>query len=337
MRIIVDAMGGDLAPKEIVLGALSAAKRGIPVTLVGRMDLMQRVLKEADAPLPSDLELVYAESIVEMHDDPVKVIRQKPDASMIVGLRLLAEGKGDAFVSAGSTGALLTAATLIVKRIRGIRRAAMGPILPSTKGRFVLMDCGANAECTPDFLLQFALMGSHYAEAVLSITRPRVALLNIGTEETKGGSLQREAFALLTEASKRGAINFVGNIEARDVLQGMADVVVADGFSGNILLKSIEGTALYFSGLLKGVFKKNLLTMLAAGICRGGIRSIKDCMDYRKTGGTAFIGLQKPVIKAHGASDRVAIENAIMQASRDAEKNIADSIRSSIQSGDEQP
>lgn len=327
MKIIVDAMGGDLAPKEAVLGALSAAKRGMEILLVGREDAIRRVLKEQKIEsLPSGVELVDTPDVVEMHDDPVAVIRQKPNSSMVYGLKLLAEGRGDALVSAGSTGALLTAATLIVKRIKGIRRAAMGPIIPTANGNCILIDCGANAECTPEFLLQFAQMGTVYAAAALNLAKPRVALLNIGTEDTKGGTLQKEAYALLTQADKDGAIHFIGNIEARDVPLGGADVVVADGFSGNILLKSIEGTAVFFAKQLKTIFRRNPATMAAALACRSGIRELKELMDYRRVGGTAFIGIRKPVIKAHGASDRVAIENAILQADDMAKKHMAEQI-----------
>ena len=336
MKIIVDAMGGDLAPKEAVLGALNAAKQGIDIVLVGRSDAIGRVLKEQKTELPKNVEVIDTPDVVEMHDDPVSVIRQKPDSSMVQGLKLLADGTGDALVSAGSTGALLTAATLIVKRIKGIRRAAMGPIIPTEKGRCILMDCGANAECTPEFLLQFAQMGSVYAKAALHLDQPRVALLNIGTEDTKGGSLQKEAYALLSDADQSGKIRFIGNIEARDVPLGGADVVVSDGFSGNILLKSIEGTAVYFSHQLKSIFRRNLLTMAAAAVCRGGIRALKETMDYRRVGGTAFIGIRKPVIKAHGSSDRVAFENAILQANDVAQKHMAEQIETLLASATEE-
>lgn len=333
MKIIVDAMGGDLAPKEPILGALRAAKQGIEIVLVGREDAISRVLKEQNIDsLPNGIEIYPASDAVEMHDDPVSVIRQKPNSSMVLGLKLLAEGKGDALVSAGSTGALLTAATLIVKRIKGIRRAAMGPIIPTANGRCILIDCGANAECTPEFLLQFAQMGSVYARTALQLDQPRVALLNIGAEDTKGGSLQKEAYALLSEADRSGRIRFIGNIEARDVPLGGADVVVADGFSGNILLKAIEGTAVYFAGALKAIFRRNLLTTAAAITCKSGLRELKNQMDYRRVGGTAFIGIRKPVIKAHGSSDRIAIENAILQANDVAQKHMAEQIEALLAS-----
>ena len=251
---------------------------------------------------------------------------------MVVGLRMLAEGGGDAFVSAGSTGALLTAATLVVKRIRGIRRAAMGPVIPTKAGTgAVLIDCGANAECTPEFLLQFAFMGSYYAQKALKIAQPRVALLNIGAEDSKGGALQKETFALLKKAGDAGYLNFIGNVEARDVPLGGADVVVADGFSGNVLLKGIEGTALFMSSMVKDIFKKNLLTKLAALLCMSGIKRMKTKLDYRETGGTLLLGISKPVVKAHGSSDERAIYSAIRQAVQAVEAGFTEDIRQNVE------
>jgi len=267
---------------------------------------------------------------VDMHDDPATVVKKKKDSSMVVGLNMLKEGGGDAFVSAGSTGALLSAATLTVRRVKGIRRAAMAPQIPTKTGReAVLIDCGATADCTPEFLLQFAFMGSYYAEKVLGIENPRVALLNIGAEDSKGGELQKAVYPLLKQAGEAGAINFTGNIEARDVPLGGADVVVADGFSGNILLKGIEGTAL-FMAMMKDMFKKNVLTKLAALLCMDGVKAFKKKMDYRETGGTALIGLSKPVIKAHGSSDALAIRNAIRQAIGAVEADVAATLAANM-------
>lgn len=328
MRILVDAMGGDHAPSQIVLGALDAVKsQNVEVVLVGRGEVILETLRaEGIDDLPVGVEIANADDVVDMHDDPATVIKKRPSSSMIVGLRMLAEGNGDAFISAGSTGALLTAATLIVKRIKGIRRAAMGPVIPTATGSCVLIDCGANAECTAEFLLQFAQMGSIYAAKVLGKENPTVGLLNIGSEDTKGGSLQKEAYALLKADGDAGKINFIGNIEARDVPLGGADVVVSDGFTGNILLKGIEGTAKFMAGMMKQMFKKNFLTMLAAVFCKSGIDAFKKKMDYRETGGTVFIGIKKPVVKAHGSSDRRAIECAIRQAAVAAETDVAGKI-----------
>ena len=333
MRILIDAMGGDFAPRSNALGAIRAAQElGVEVVLVGRGEAILQCLKENGIDtLPKGVEIANAEDVVDMHDDPAAVVRKRKDSSMVVGLRMLAEGGGDAFVSAGSTGALLTAATLVVKRIKGIRRAAMGPVIPTkTGGGAVLIDCGANAECTPEFLLQFAFMGSYYAQKTLKLDRPRVALLNIGTEDSKGGTLQKEAYALLQKASEAGYLNFTGNIEARDVPLGGADVVVADGFSGNILLKGIEGTALFMSSMVKGIFKKNLLTKFAALLCMGGVKEMKAKLDYRETGGTLLLGISKPVVKAHGSSDERAVFSAIRQAAQAVEAGFTEDIRQNV-------
>ena len=317
MKIILDAMGGDHAPEAPVLGAIEAAKTyGSQITLVGRGEEILNVLRSNGIDtLPDGLEIANAEDVVDMHDDPANVIRKKPNASMVVGLKMLADGQGDAFISAGSTGALLTGATLLVKRVKGIRRAAMGPAMPNKKGgKTVILDCGANAECTPEFLLQFGLVGSLHAKATYGVENPRVGLLNIGTEDTKGTPLQKEAYDLLKQAGERGLLNFVGNVEARDVPLGEVDVVVCDGFAGNVLLKSIEGTAMFMGSLMSKMFKKNLLSKLAALLVMKDIKAFKKLLDYREIGGTQFLGIKKPVIKAHGSSDQLAFRNAIRQA-----------------------
>ena len=317
MKIILDAMGGDHAPQAPVLGAIEAAKLyGSQITLVGRGEEILNVLKQNGIDtLPDGIEIANAEDVVDMHDDPANVIRKKPNSSMVVGLKMLSEGQGDAFISAGSTGALLTGATLIVKRVKGIRRAAMGPAMPNKAGgKTVILDCGANAECTPEFLLQFGLVGSLHAKATYGIENPKVGLLNNGTEESKGTPLQKEAYGLLQQASDKGLINFVGNVEARDVPLGAVDVIVCDGFAGNVLLKSIEGTAMFMGSLMSKMFKKNLFGKLAAAFVMKDIKAFKKLLDYREIGGTQFLGIQKPVIKAHGSSDEVAFRNAIRQA-----------------------
>ena len=333
MRIIVDVMGGDNAPKAPVLGAIQANQEyGVDIILVGRGEDILRCLKEDGIDtLPAGVEIAHADQVVEICDNPATAFKEKKDSSLTVGLNLLKNGGGDAFVSAGSTGALLSAATLLVKRVKGIRRAAMGPQIPTKTGReCVLIDCGATADCTPEFLLQFAFMGSYYAEKVLGIENPRVALLNIGAEDSKGGELQKAVYPLLKQAGEAGKINFTGNIEARDVPLGGADVVVSDGFSGNILLKGIEGTALFMASMMKDMFKKNLLTKLAALLCMDGVKAFKKKMDYRETGGTALIGLNKPVIKAHGSSDALAIRNAIRQAIGAVEADVAGTLAANI-------
>ena len=318
MKIILDAMGGDHAPEAPVMGAIAAAKDfDVQILLVGRGEAILSVLeKHSITDLPAGIEIANAEEVVDMHDDPANVVRKKKDSSMMLGLKLLSDGAGDAFISAGSTGALLSGATLIVKRVKGIRRAAMGPALANKAGgKTVMLDCGANAECTPEFLLQFGIVGSLYAKRYLNVESPKVGLLNIGTEDTKGTPLQKEAYALLQNADAQGLLNFVGNVEARDVPLGAVDVVVCDGFSGNVLLKSIEGTAMFMGSLMKHkIFKRNFLSKIGYLFCKPGVDEVVKMMDYREIGGTQFLGIRKPVIKAHGSSDALAFRNAVRQA-----------------------
>lgn len=333
MKIIIDAMGGDLAPEAPVLGALQGAKDfGAQITLVGRgEEILQVMKKNGISDLPEGVEIANADDVVDMHDDPATVLHKRKNSSMVVGLRMLAEGQGDAFISAGSTGALLTGATLLVKRVKGIRRAAMGPAMPNKAGgKTVILDCGANAECTPEFLLQFGLVGSLYAKKCLGIENPRVGLLNIGAEDSKGTPLQKEAYGLLQEAGSRGLLNFTGNVEARDVPMGAVDVVVCDGFSGNVLLKSIEGTAAFMGSLVSRMFKKNALTKVAALLCGSGIKSLKKLLDYREIGGTQFLGIRKPVIKAHGSSDAKAFRNAVGQAVEAARQDFSQELEAGL-------
>ena len=343
MKIILDAMGGDNAPAAPVLGALQAVKDfGAQITLVGKVEAILEVMRENGyTDLPEGLEIANAEEIVDMHDDPARVIQRKKDSSMVVGLKLLAEGQGDAMVSAGSTGALLTGATLLVKRVKGIRRAAMGPVMPNKAGgKTVILDCGANAECTPEFLLQFGIVGSLYAKKYLNVESPKVGLLNIGTEDTKGTDLQKQAHALLTDAANQGLVNFVGNVEARDVPLGAVDVVVCDGFAGNVLLKSIEGTAMFMGSLMKHkIFKRNIFSALGYLFCKPGVDEVMKMMDYREIGGTQFLGIKKPVIKAHGSSDALAFRNAVRQAMAAAESDISAELEQALamikESGDD--
>lgn len=334
MRILVDAMGGDNAPDQIALGAIQAAKDfGCEVVLVGRGEAILRALKDQGIEtLPKGVEIANA-------DDRRGYARRSGDGRKKE--KGFQHGRGPEYAEGGrrrrvrlrrlDPGALLSAATLTIRRVKGIRRAAMAPQIPTKTGReAVLIDCGATADCTPEFLLQFAFMGSYYAEKVLGIENPRVALLNIGAEDSKGGELQKAVYPLLKQAGEAGAINFTGNIEARDVPLGGADVVVADGFSGNILLKGIEGTALFMASMMKDMFKKNVLTKLAALLCMDGVKAFKKKMDYRETGGTALIGLSKPVIKAHGSSDALAIRNAIRQAIGAVEADVAATLAANM-------
>ena len=332
MKIIVDAMGGDNAPAAVVQGALDAHKKhGVDILLVGRAaEVLRAVEACGEKTLPAGVELKDASEVVEIADDPATAFKMKKDSSLTVGLNLLKAGEGDAFVSAGSTGALLSGATLLVKRIRGIRRAAMGPVIPTFGGRAVLCDCGANAECTPEYLLQFAYLGNYYAKRVLGVEKPRVALLNIGAEEEKGDTLRHETYALLQAASEAGRLRFTGNIEASDVMMGGADVVVADGFTGNVMLKSLEGTGKFLLKELKKMFLSSTKTKLAAALVKSDMADMKKLLDPSEIGGTPFLGISKPVIKAHGSSDARAICNAVLRAKEYAESGFIADIEANI-------
>ena len=324
MKIIVDAMGGDNAPLEIVKGALAGQKHwGVDIVFTGDENAIREALTRCGQPeVPAGMEIISTSQTVEMCDDPATVFRRKKDTSMGVGLTMLREGQGDALVSAGST--------LITKRIHGIRRAAMAPVIPTTTGQAVLIDCGANAECTPEYLVQFAYLGNFYAQQVLGLAKPRVGLLNIGAEDSKGTDLQKQTLARLRQAAEEGHLHFIGNIEAKEAIKGGCDVIVTDGFSGNILLKTMEGVGSFAGSALKGMFKKNLLTKLAALAVMPGLNAFKAKLDPNKVGGTAFIGIARPVIKAHGASNAEAIENAIGQAAAFARSGLIEKIEENV-------
>ena len=301
------------------------------ILLVGRAAAVLRAVEACgEKTLPAGVELKDASEVVEISDDPATAFKVKKDSSLTVGLNLLKAGEGDAFVSAGSTGALLSGATLLVKRIRGIRRAAMGPVIPVLGGKAILCDCGANAECTPEYLMQFAYLGNYYAKRVLGVEKPRVALLNIGAEEEKGDALRHETYALLQAASEEGRLHFTGNIEASDVMMGGADVVVADGFSGNVMLKSLEGTGKFLLKELKKMFLSSTKTKLAAAMVKNDMAGMKKLLDPSEIGGTPFLGISKPVIKAHGSSDARAICNAVLRAKEYAESGFIADIEANI-------
>lgn len=332
MRIIIDAMGGDNAPEAIVEGSVMAARElGVEIVLVGKRNVVEELLGKADADaLRSRISIVNADEVVDMEDDPTTVLRAKKNSSMAVALRLLKDGRGDACISAGSTGALLTGATLIVKRVRGIRRAAMAPVMPNGGKGALLIDCGANVECTSEYLLQFAYMGSFYAKNILGAENPRVALLNVGAEDTKGGEMQKEAFAVLKQAGDEGHINFIGNIEAKDAFFNAAEVVVTDGFSGNVMLKTIEGTAKFLMASLKDAFFSSGRTKVAALLMKDKLEELRKILDPSEVGGTAMLGISKPVIKAHGSSDARAIKNAVGQAVRFVDAGVTEEIVKNI-------
>ncbi len=331
MRILIDAMGGDNAPGEIVRGAVDARREfGTDITLFGQSDKVRPILAECGAASDEHITLVDAPDVITMEDDPATATRKKPNSSMTMALKALHLGEGDAMISAGSTGALLSGATLIVRRVRGIRRACFGPVLPNGKNGVLLIDSGANAECTPEYLLQFAYMGSFYSKEILGCAEPRVGLLNIGAEESKGTPLQKETYELLRREDEAGRLRFIGNVEARDALFGGVDVLVTDGFSGNILLKGIEGTAVMLMKELKKIFYKNTKNKLAAAMLKNDVYALKALLDPSEVGGTALLGISKPVIKAHGSSDARAVRSAVKQAITFMNAGVIESIEKNI-------
>lgn len=307
MKIAIDAMGGDHAPKEPVIGAMKAVKafQDVEIILTGNETEINKYLTDRER-----ITVIHTEEVILGTDEPVRAVRRKKDASLTVAARQVADGHADACLSAGNTGALMAAGLFIVGRIDGIERPALAPTLPTIDGSgFVLMDVGANAEARPEHLVQYAIMGSIYAQKVRGIANPRVGLLNIGTEEKKGNDLTKQAYSLLKEAD----VNFIGNVEARDLLEGPADVVVTDGFTGNMVLKTIEGTAMGVFQMLKTVLMSTTKSKIAAAVLKPQFKEIKGQLDYSEYGGAGLFGLKAPVIKAHGSSDGNAIYNSIRQ------------------------
>lgn len=326
MKIIVDAFGGDNAPLEIIKGcALAVEEYKLNIILVGDKNIIEKVSKENSISL-NNIEIVNTNEIITMNDSADSVIKTKKNSSMAVGLKLLHDGKGDAFVSAGNSGALAMGATFLVKRIRGIKRCAFAPVLPKNNGVFMLIDSGANLDCRPEMLSQFGLMGSIYMNKVMNISNPRVGLANVGTEEHKGTELQHKTYTLLNDSN----LNFVGNIEARDIPNDAADVVVCDGFTGNIILKMYEGVALTLLNKIKGIFKKNIKTKLAAALVLPDMRELKKQVDYNEFGGAPILGVSKPVFKAHGSAKSKTIKNAIKMAAIYVKNNVVDEITEEI-------
>ncbi len=328
MKIAVDAFGGDNAPLEIIKGAVQAKEEyGVDIILTGNENIIKSVAAENNINIEG-VEIVHTEEIFDMHDQPTDIVRSKKNTSLGVALQIVAEDKADAFVSAGSTGAVVAGATFIVKRIKGVKRPALGTVLPTRNKRFILMDCGANAECRPEMLQQFGIMASLYMQNIEGVENPEVGLLNIGTEDTKGTPLQLEAYKLLRESP----INFVGNIESREMPAGVCDCVIADGFTGNIALKLYEGVAMNLMKLIKGVFTTNLRTKISYLLAQKEMKGLKKFTDYSEVGGAPLLGVKKPVIKAHGGSNAKAIKNAIRQAKLCIENDVINKISADLAS-----
>lgn len=326
MKIIVDGMGGDNSPEAIVKGSVDAVKElGLNIIIVGRKEIIERELSKYEVS-NGTIDIINATEVVSNEDEPVLAIRRKKDSSMVIGLKALAEGMGDGFVSAGSTGALLTGGLFIVKRIRGIERAALATVYPTTKGISFLLDVGANVDCKPEYLRQFAIMGSVYSQKVLGVKEPKIGLANIGTEKGKGNILVKEAYDLMEDLD----INFIGNVEVRDVPEGIADVIVCDGFVGNVILKLTEGMAKALFSSLKEEFNKSLQSKIGALMLKSQLKSFKGKLDYREYGGAPLLGLKQPVVKAHGSSDAFAIKNAIKQVKDFIEMDVINIIQKDI-------
>ena len=320
MIILLDAMGGDNAPDANIKGAVNAIKDiEAEVCLIGNKDIINNKIKEFYGKddikeISPKLSIYHTTETIEMCDIPTQAIKNKKDSSMVVGFRLLKEGKGEVFISAGNSGALLTGATLLIGRIKGIDRPAIAGILPSYKGRLMLMDCGANTNCKPINLLQFAQMATIYNRNTFGIEHPTVGLLNIGTEETKGNDLVKESYQLLKEKAEELDINFVGNVEGRDAFSGKLDILIADGYTGNVFLKTVEGVGKLVKRTLSESIKKNIFTTIGAIPALPSINSLKKAMDYKEYGGALFLGVKRPVVKAHGSSDAKVFEFTIKQA-----------------------
>lgn len=328
MKIAVDAFGGDNAPLSVIRGAHDAAREyGVNIILTGDKDIIEKCAADNKIDL-AGIEIRHTDSVFDMHDKPTDILKSKRGTSLGLAMDLVANGEADAFVSAGSTGAIMAGATFIVKRIKGIERPAIGTVIPTmTDRKLLLMDAGANAECRPEMLRQFGIMASLYLENVEGIKDPEIGLLNIGTEDTKGGPLQIEAYKLLEESP----VNFVGNIEARELPAGVCDAVISDGFTGNVVLKLYEGVASNMMKLIKRTLMSTFRSKIAALLAKKSLYSLKDKMNYDDIGGAPLLGVKKPVIKAHGSSNADAIKNAIRQAKRCAENDVAGKISADLQ------
>lgn len=322
MKIIVDAMGGDNAPLEIIKGSMLAVDEfGTDIILVGNEEIIKKCCCDNNIKL-KNTEIFNTNEVISMHDDAKSVIKSKKDSSMAVGFKLLSDGAGDAFVSAGNTGAITVGATFITKRIKGVKRPAIASVMPSADKPFLLMDCGANAECRAEFLYQFGLMGSLYMKHIMKCDNPKIALANNGEESTKGNTLVKEAYELMSVAP----YNFTGNIEGRQIPFGDADVVVADGFTGNLILKTYEGVAKVLMNGIKSAFMKNTVSKLSYLGVKSGIDDMKKQFDYKEYGGAVLLGVKKPVVKSHGSADARTFKNAVKQAVWFLENSLIDEM-----------
>ena len=331
MKILLDAMGGDNAPDANIKGAVQAINKvKAEVVLIGKEEVIRSKIKEFYGKeleeISDRLKIKNASETIEMEDQPTVAIRHKKDSSMVVGFKMLKEGEGDVFISAGNSGALLTGATLIVGRIKGIDRPALAGILPAYKSQLLLIDAGSNTNCKPINLLQFAQMSSIYLKNTYGIEKPAIGLLNIGTEETKGNDLVKESYNLLKENSEKLDINFVGNVEGRDAFSGKIDAIVTDGFTGNVFLKTTEGLGKFVKRTLTESLTHNLLSKILAIPALPSIKKFSKTMDYKSYGGALFLGVKKPVVKAHGSSDELLFQYTIIQAEKFVENKAVEKM-----------
>lgn len=326
-KIVIDAMGGDNAPNAIVEGAIEAVKErdDFKVIFTGKKETIEPLL--TDKGLEDRFEIIDAREEIEMAESPVNAVRTKKDSSMVVGLNMLKDRQCDAFISAGSTGATIAGATLIVKRIKGVERAALCPLLPTANGKSLLIDCGANVDCRPEMLRQFGQMGYIYMQTFGGIDNPRVALINNGAEEEKGCNLTKEAYCLLKETK---GINFIGNIEGRDIMLGGADVLVCDGFVGNVVMKTVEGMGKALMSMIKRELMSSTRTKLGAALAKPAFKKFAKTMDYREYGGSLLLGINGVVVKSHGSSDAKTIKNTIFQAISYCELDVVGKISDAI-------
>ena len=331
MNILLDAMGGDNAPDANIKGAIKAVNEiKATVTLIGKEEIIRKKAKEFTnkeiEEISDRLKIKNATETIEMEDGPTDAIKHKKDSSMVVGFKMLKENEGDVFISAGNSGALLAGATLIVGRIKGIDRPALAGILPAYRSQLLLIDAGSNTNCKPINLLQFAQMSTIYLRNTFGIEKPAIGLLNIGTEETKGNDLVKESYQLLKEKSAELNINFVGNVEGRDAFSGKIDAIVTDGFTGNVFLKTTEGVGKFVKRTLTESLTQNLLAKLCTIPCLPAINRFKKTMDYKSYGGALFLGVKKPVVKAHGSSDEKLFEFTIKQAEKFVENKAVEKM-----------
>ena len=331
MKILLDVMGGDNAPDANIKGAINAVNKvKAEIVLIGKEEIIRDKIKKFTGKeikeISDRLTIKNATESIEMEETPTVAIKHKKDSSMVVGFNMLKQDEGDVFISAGNSGALLTGATLIVGRIKGIDRPALAGILPAYKSQLLLIDSGSNTNCKPINLLQFAQMASIYLRNTFGIENPTIGLLNIGTEETKGNELTKEAYKLLKEKSKELNINFVGNVEGRDAFSGKIDAIVTDGFTGNVFLKATEGLGKFVKRTLTESLTKNILSKIAAIPAMPAIKRFSKTMDYKSYGGALFLGVKKPVVKAHGSSDEILFEYTIIQAEKFVENKAVEKM-----------